>query len=167
MAVFTGYRQISGKQDNFISTTEEEVDISINKIHHTATRKGEKEWTLEARSADIVHSKKKAVLEDVSVIFFLKDGTKVYLTAEHGILKYKSNDIEVEGNVVINNENYKLKTEKLKYKHKSRIIFSKVPVEISGGASRLTADSITFDLNTKKTFLIGNVYGIFGGIITL
>jgi lipopolysaccharide assembly outer membrane protein LptD (OstA) len=40
-------------------------------------------------------------------------------------------------------------------------------VEISSDSEKLTADTIFFDLNTKKTMLEGNVKGIFSENINL
>jgi LPS export ABC transporter protein LptC len=67
--------------------------------------------------------------------------------------------MEVSGNVVIKKDNYLLATEQLNYDHKQRIIFSEVPVSISGNSTNILADSAIFDLKTKKIWLEGNVEG--------
>ena len=166
-AVFIGYRLILNKEDKFISSLHSKANISIDKVYQTATRDGIKEWSLEAKSAYYIDATKQANLQDVIVTFFLKDGGKVYLTADQGILKTDSNDIEVTGDVVVRNETYRLTTKKLNYEHTKRIIFSKVPVEIVGDSLNLAADSMSFDLNTKKTMLEGNVKGSFSENIML
>ena len=80
--------------------------------------------------------------------FYLKDKSQVYLTANKGILKTDSNDMEILGNVVVKNSTYRLKTENLLYRHNQRIIFSTVPVKVSGAAFNLVADSMFLNLNT-------------------
>ena len=166
-AVFIGYRLILNKEGKFISSLHSKANISISKVYQTATRDGIKEWSLEAKSAYYIDATKQANLQDVVVTFFLKDGGKVYLTADQGILKTDSNDIEVTGDVVVRNETYRLTTKKLNYEYTKRIIFSKVPVEIVADSLNLAADSMSFDLNTKKTMLEGNVKGSFSENIML
>lgn len=166
-AVFIGYRLILNKEGKFISSLHNKANISISKVYQTATRDGIKEWSLEAKSAYYIDATKQANLQDVIVTFFLKDGGKVYLTADQGILKTDSNDIEVTGDVLVQNETYRLRTKKLSYEHTKRIIFSKVPVEIVGDSLNLTADSMSFDLNTNRILFEGRIEGNFSENVTL
>ena len=155
------------KEDNFISSLHSKANISISKVYQTATRDGIKEWSLEAKSAYYIDATKQANFQGVIITFFLKDKGKVCLTADQGILKTDSNDIEVTGNVVVRNETYSLRTKKLNYEHTKRILFSKVPVEIVGDSLNLASDSMSFDLNTNRIFLEGRVEGSFSETITL
>ena len=167
IAVFSTYRNILDETAGLESVIQSAAKMSLGKLHHTATRDGVIEWSLDASSARLLDEKKQLILDDLSVVFYMKDGKKAYLTAEKGFLHTESNDIEVAGNVVVKNDNYVLKTEKLNYEHTRRILFSNVSVEISSDSEKLTADSISFDLNTKKTMLEGNVKGIFSENIKL
>jgi lipopolysaccharide export system protein LptC len=167
IAVFSTYRNILDETAGLKSVIHSAAKMSLGKLHHTATRDGVIEWSLDASSAKLLDEKKQLILVDLSVVFYMKDGKKAYLTAEKGFLHTKSNDIEVAGNVVVKIDNYVLKTEKLNYEHTRRILFSNVSVEISSDSEKLTADSISFDLNTKKTMLEGNVKGIFSENIKL
>ena len=160
-AIFTDYRRILGKPEKVMSLIEEGASISVGKIRQTATRNGVTEWSLESVSAKYLNEKKQAVFQDLSVTFFMKDNKKVYLTANEGILKTDSNDIEVTGNVVVKNEDYNLKTEKLYYEHDRRIFSSKSRVEIIGSTFDLGADAMYFDLNTNRTVFQGSVKGAF------
>ena len=167
IAVFSTYRNILDETAGLKSAIQSAAKMSLGKLHHTATRDGVIEWSLDASSARLLDEKKQLILDDLSVVFYMKDGEKAYLTAEKGFLHTVANDIEVTGNVVVKNDNYVLKTEKLNYEHTRRILFSNVSVEISSDSEKLTADSISFDLNTKKTMLEGNVKGIFSENINL
>lgn len=167
VAVFVNYYRILEGQSNIISSIQGRADISIGRVHQTAIQDGVKEWSLNAYSAHYIKAKKEAIFQDVSVTFFLKDGGKIYLTADQGRLKTDSNNIEVTGNVVVKGEGYKLKTEKLHYEHNTRTIFSRIPVKITGDSFDLVANSIFFDLNRSKTLLEGKVRGIFNENITL
>ena len=134
-----------------------DADLSIGKIRQTATRKGRTEWLLEASSAHYVDKLDQMVLKDLVVTFFLNDESEVILTADQGVLNTDSNDIEVSGNVVVKNRNYRLLTESLSYTHDKRVLDSKTPVTIAGTSARLAANRISVDLNTQKITLEGGV----------
>jgi LPS export ABC transporter protein LptC len=91
------------------------------------------------------------------VRFFIDETSEITLAAEKGILNTDSNDIEVSGNVVVINKEYKLLTERLNYANDKRVLYSTAPVTISGPTVHLTADTISFDLNTQKVTLEGIV----------
>ncbi|KKL73270.1 hypothetical protein LCGC14_2076620, partial [marine sediment metagenome] len=55
ISVFVGYRRLLNQQDNLISVIQRsKANISIGKVHHTATRNGKKAWTLKAVSARVM-----------------------------------------------------------------------------------------------------------------
>ena len=167
VAVFWDYRLMSDKSDKRISSVQDEANISMDKVHQTSTRNGIKEWSLDARSVRYINEKKQAVFQDLSLIFFLKNDKKIFLTANQGLLKTDSNNIEVTGHVVLENKTYRLDTEKLFYEHDSHTFSSEVRVKITGSTFALAADAMSLDLNTNKTLFEGNVKGDFRGNFTL
>jgi len=167
LIVFLQYRLVLEKSDTLVSIGQNEANISIGKAHQTATRNGRKEWSLDAASADYMVKNNQAVFKDLSLTFYLNDETMVYVTANQGILKTDSNDMEIYGNVVVKNKDYKLRCENLYYKHDKRIIFSKVPVNITGNSFELVADSMSLNLNNNKALFEGKVKGTFSEQFTL
>ncbi len=167
LAAFISHRRLPGKEKNIVSDIRNKANISIGKAHQTAIKNGVKEWNLDAASVDYMVKKNQAIFQDLSITFYLKNKTQVYLTANKGILKIDSNDMEILGNVVVKNLTYRLKTENLFYRHNQRIIFSKVPVKVSGAAFNLIADSMSLNLNTNKTMFEGKVQGTLREIIRL
>jgi LPS export ABC transporter protein LptC len=167
LVVFTSHRRMLGKDKNIVSNIKNNANISIGKAHQTATRNGIKEWNLDAASVNYMVKKNQAIFQDLSITFYLKNKTEVYLTANKGILKIDSNDMEVFGNVVVKNSTYRLKTENLFYRHNQRIILSKVPVQVFGNAFNLVADSMSLNLNTNKLMFEGKVQGTLHEIIGL
>jgi LPS export ABC transporter protein LptC len=157
VAIFIGYRQISSAPEMLVSSIKDGANLSLGKIRQTATRDGKKEWSLEAGSAHYMENENKAVLKDLFITYFLENNQKVYLNADNGILNTSTNDIEFSGNVLVKNDDYRMKTEQLHYKHKRRLIFSDVPVNISGDAAEISANSLTFELETNKIVLTGDV----------
>ena len=167
LTVFISHRRILEKKENIVSSVQNKANISIGKAHQTATKNGIKEWSLDATSVNYIVKKNQAIFQDLSVTFYLKNKTEVYLTANKGILKTDSNDMELFGNIVVKNLKYRLKTENLLYRHNKRIILSKVPVKITGATFNLAADSMSLNLNTNKTMFEGNVEGILSENIKL
>jgi len=159
VAVFMVYRRVLEKQEDLTATFQSDVNVSIDKYHHVATKDGKNELSLEARTARVMGEKNEVILEDISAVFFREDGTKVYLTGDEGLLKTDSKDIEVKGNILVKNKEYRLKTEKLHYNHKKRVIICKVPVKLTGNAFLLTAETMSIDLNTQKAVFEGRVKG--------
>jgi len=165
--IFVGYRHISDKEDNLLSNIRSKANISIGKAHQTATRNGITEWSLDAASVDYISDKNQAVFHDLSVNFFLKDNTTVYLKADRGILNTDSNNMKIFGNVVVENGTYRLTCDNLYYKHIGRIIYSDTSVNITGDMFNLIADSMSLDLNTNRSIFEGKVAGTLRERITL
>jgi LPS export ABC transporter protein LptC len=157
VSVFIGYRQVSNTPEMLLSSIKEGANLSLGKIRQTATRDGKKEWSLEADSANYMEAENKVDLKNLSVVYFLEDNRKVYLKADQGILQTDTNDIEFSGNVVIRNEEYRMKTEHLNYQHGQRIIICDQSIRISGQGAELTAQSAKYDLTADKILLEGNV----------
>lgn len=158
IAVFVGYRRMAvdpEDADEMLKRTG--AEIALKKIRHTATRNGRDEWTLTAKSARVMEDHNRTVIDSPSVVFYMEDGKKVYLTAKQGILEPKTNDLEAIGDVTVNYEIYILKTQRLYYDHQKRRIYSKVPVTIEGDRIFLAADRMVYDLDTQTSTFKGNI----------
>ena len=168
ISVFIGYRRLLNQHAELISVIERsKANISIGEIHHTATRNGKKEWTLNAVSARVMGDQKQTIVEKPSVVFFLNDGGKVDLTAKQGIIETASNNMTAKGNVVVKNGQYTLKTENLYYHHKTRVLVSKAPVKITGEMFDLKSNFMVYNLKTKKTRFRGKVRGTINEAMSL
>jgi LPS export ABC transporter protein LptC len=157
IGIYIGFKPETQIAESIPQSVEPEATLSIGKIHQTATRDGKKQWSLEADSANYIEKNNQMILKDLKVVFFLKDNSEINLKADQGTLEIDSNDIEVSGNVVLKNNEYHLVTEKLMYANDRRVLYSNVPATIFSTSIQLTADSMTFDLNSKKLTLEGSV----------
>ena len=157
IGIYIGFRPDSTISESIPESIEPDATLSVGKIQQTATRKGKKEWHLAANSAHYIKESNHMMLKDLTVTFFLEDASEVTLTADQGVLKTDTNDIEVSGTVIVKNNDYRLLTEKLNYAHQRRVLYSNVPVTISGTTTQISSNSILFDLNLKKLTLEGSV----------
>lgn len=161
VAVFMHYRQILDRPGIALSSFKKDAQLSIDRVRQTATKNGVREWHLDAGSAQYNNESQRALLKDLSVTFFLKDGNKLDMTARQGTVKTDTNDISATGDIVVVYEEYRLNTERLQYEHDRRVISTQTPVNIRGKAFDLRADTMSFDLDTNRTVLTGNVKGSF------
>jgi len=163
VGIFINYRNSSSSlQDSTLTAPiASKAKLALGKLQHTATRNGKKEWTLTAESASMMDGeKKKTHIIKPSVIFFLEDGGKVYLTANRGILDISSNNMEAFGNVKVIHKEYVLYTQKLIYLHKVRKILSRDSVKIKGSNFALRSKFMVYDLNKKTSTFRGHVKGL-------
>ncbi len=155
--IFIKNRYLSQDPVKLITSIQQNASLAIGNVHQVSTRDGIKEWILDARSAHVIDESKQLMLEDVTVVYFVKNGKEVRLTASRGILKTETKDIEVTGQVVLTYSDYTLETEQMNYDHGRRILFSSTPVKIIGDAINLTADSMKYDLTANQTWFQRNV----------
>jgi len=139
----------------------ETKDISLNRIHHVATRDGVKEWILDAESAEYDKGANKTIFTNLAATFFLKDGTDIQLTSRHGVLLTDTKDMEASKDVVVRSGPYELKTERLFYDHERRSISTDVPIVVKGEGVKVTGESMHFSLNTQRAVLRGAVEAVF------
>ena len=136
-----------------------EANVTIKNFQHVATEDGVIQWTLEAGSASFYSIESKAELNNLSVVFFMKNGRKLTMKANQGILNSKTNDMTLSGNIRAEIDDYILTTEKLNYRHHSRIVEITTPVDIIGPLATLTADTMTYDIKKATMQCNGNVNG--------
>ena len=138
-----------------------EANLTISKVHQTATRDGVKDWSLDADTAQYFNERKQLVLNAIDMEFYLKDNRQVNLSADKGTLTTDTKDVVISGNIKLHSDQNRLKTEQLHYNHEDKILFGDVPVEITGQAFNLKADRMTYDLDENRIVFEGNVKGYF------
>lgn len=142
-----------------ISMIPDDTDVALDRIEHTASADGRTQWRLTAEKARLTAGKGQLLLTRPAVVFFLDDGRKVTLTADRGVLETRSNDIAVDGNVVVSNRDYRLVTETLRYRHVERVLVGDQPVAIDGRWAELTANAMRVDLDAGTAVFNGSVKG--------
>jgi len=145
------------------SAQEENQDLTLNQVHHVATRDGKTEWTLDADSAQYDRASRKTMFKEVDATFFLEEGEKVHLTGRDGVLLSETKDMAVSGTVVVRSGPYVLNTEQLIYKHSAKTISTDSPVKIEGNLLQVTGESMVFNLETDRLVVSGGVKAVFDG----
>lgn len=163
--MFSFRRQQSVSDQSVASVTRNDATLALQGIRHTDIRKGVNDWVLDAESADYRLEENITYLSELKAKFFDNNGENVFLSAESGIWKTDSNDLEVSGDVVLKNSQYEMYTERLNYNESERIFVTHSPVTIHGVLWEQTARGMTYSLDSEQIFLDGNVEGEFGNDI--
>ena len=166
VAVFIKYREFSDNPAKLVDAIPEGTDIAIGEIRHTSVKDGRKEWSLKAASANYSDSTKEALFNDVQVVFFLENNREVMVKGGQGRLKTDTNDITIFGDVTVEDADYKLAAQEIRYYNGQRQIDIPVPVTITGRGIELHADRMTVDLSSETALLEGAVNGVFRGYDT-
>ncbi|MCF8113085.1 MAG: LPS export ABC transporter periplasmic protein LptC [Desulfotignum sp.] len=141
--------------------------LKLNLMKQISKKNGITEWELEASTATLIKEQNRAVLTDVSVVFYTRDNTRVFLTSDQGVLNTRTHDMDFKGNVVVRHKTYTLKTDKLHYKKKPHIIYSDTRVRLESTDSIIEADTMETRLKENTVVLQGDVKGKFSEDITL
>jgi len=163
--LLVSYHRLKEEPRRLVSVLPENMDVSLNRIHHVATRDGVKQWMLDAESAQYQKRDNKTVFKEVSVSFFLKDGKTMHLTSRDGLLLTDTKDMEVWGDVVVRNGPYELNTDKLRYDYKTQSISAEAPIVIKGNRMNFSGDSMTFNLQTEEIVVWGRVKAVLEGLM--
>ncbi len=163
IAVYVGGRRDPDGQGGLARVVQEGVGHAILKTRQWATRDGKKEWDLSAGSIRYAGDENQAICEKLEMVYYTRDHGDIHLTADHGVWKTTTNDLDLSGNVVVSNKAYRLETAKLLYRYEKRTMFTETPVTIAGESARVTAETMTVDLETRKALLKGNVKGTLNG----
>ena len=142
------------------SVLPQKSDVSLNHIHHVATRDGVKEWMLDADSAQYEKAGSKTLFKGIRATFFLEGGRTVTVKSREGVLSTDSKDIEISGGVVARSGSYQLNTDRVLYDHKAQVLSTKTPVVIKGQGMEITGDRMTFDLQTEHVVVQGRVEAV-------
>ena len=159
------YYRFKEEPRRLVSVLPENMNVSLNRIHHVATRDGVKQWMLDAESAQYQKGDNKAVFKEVSATFFLKDGKTMHLTSRDGLLLTDTKNMEVWGDVVVRSGPYELNTDKLRYDYKTQSISTEAPIAIKGNRMNLSGDSMTFNLQTEEIVVRGKVRAVLEGLM--
>ncbi|MBI5047780.1 MAG: LPS export ABC transporter periplasmic protein LptC [Deltaproteobacteria bacterium] len=134
------------------------ADIRIEKARYAESRDGQKEWELEADSAQYFKSDNLTVFENVKVVFYSENGINYTLEGKTGKLRNDTKDMDIFGNVVVTSaDGYQLKTDSLKYTAIVKQISTKDKVVFTGPNIRIDGVGFLADMVTERASVLANV----------
>jgi len=168
LSVFLSARRFQAPEITALNEVQqEEASLSMQEVRVASTRDGMKAWDLTAESGNYFDNRQQAIFNNISVIFYQKQGGEVTLTANKGIYQSVSNDLELSGHVVIKNDQYRMESTQLKYDHKQGMLISNQPVSVKGQTIDFVAESMAYYLKTSEITFGGNISGTISDNIKL
>lgn len=160
IGTFLRYRILSGVSSPG-SSSDPNATASLDQVDHTAMKEGVKQWSLKAETVNYYQDDNLALFDVLTLVMFSENRPPTTLTSDTGKMNTETNDIWAFGHVVVVNGPYTLESESLHYNDKDRIITSPVPVRVTNEGSKITADTMTMNMDTTVTVFEGHVKGVF------
>lgn len=155
------FHDLKKEPEAVLALLPESSDVSLNDIHHVATRDGVKEWTLDAESVRYNKAENKSILKDVTMTFFLKNGESVHVTGDDAVFLTDTKNMEIFGNVVVRNGPNEMKTERLRYDDQNRSVSTDTPIMVKGDGIRLMGNNMAFSFASEQATVWGDVNAVF------
>ncbi len=134
------------------------ADQRLEKIHFVEEKHGQKIWELEAKSLSQYQDQNLLLLEEVTVIYYSKDGRTYLLNGNRGKVHQETKDMELVGNVKFTSaEGYQLTTHSISYQHSNRRVKTSDPIELEGEQIHLTGVGMVIDLEARTFKVLGQV----------
>lgn len=149
---------------DILAVMPEHADVTLHHIRHVATRDGRNQWALNADSVRYQKAGNLSQLENVQVTFYLKDGQNVQVTGDHGAFREDTKQIEIFGNVVVQQGDRRMRTTRLRYDDEQRAISTDTPVTLEGDGIRLTGRNLAFSFATEQAVVWGDVDAVLSNV---
>ncbi|NIA22905.1 MAG: LPS export ABC transporter periplasmic protein LptC [Proteobacteria bacterium] len=147
---------VSCSNEKVVKNKESEylTDFTIN-----TTRKGYKEWTLEAKKAIQNPGDSVIVIFDYNLIFFKKDSFDSYLKADSGLFYPDKGDLYAYKNVfVLTKDSVELRTDSLFWDNSEKILHAPGEILLKQNGMLLKGKDLTSRSNLRE-IVIKNVEG--------
>jgi LPS export ABC transporter protein LptC len=141
------------------------IDISLQKIHYTDVKDGEKRWTLVADKVEYDRERNYTYFRNVKMELFSHGGgeNKITLTADNAAYHNKTEDVEVEGNVTAtNNTGMRFETARLFYQSSRSLISTNDHVRFTDGKLTVEGTGMELLIKAKKVRILNNVTALIG-----
>jgi LPS export ABC transporter protein LptC len=135
-----------------------QADLKLDRVHYTETREGEKEWELEATSAQYFKEESTILFDKVKATFFAKEGQTYTLVGEKGKFNPQTKEMELfDGIQLQSSDGYQMRTRSLKYQAGKRELSTADAVEIEGPQLRVEGIGLIVDLDRQRLQVLRQV----------
>lgn len=145
-------------------TEDKKIGVRIDNVHYSSTRDGRVEWTLDAASASRLKDEDTAMLEEVDMVFYAKDGTPYRLKAKKARYKESAGEVAAEGDVTVSSDSGAgLRADKMRYSMKPAQVTSQDNVELKVRGMTVTGVGLLADIDKGRLFLFKDVKAVLNG----
>ena len=152
-------------QQQVAQTCPTDPEMKLTDMEFTEMQHGKRFWTLCASEAKYFQDEQKTFLQSVHLTFYLdKGGEEIQLYSKEGVLHAGTKNIELHGAVRAElPRGYVVTMDKALYDHQKRLVWSEVPVNISGPGLDLDGKNWEYKI-PEQTALIGG--GVHASLVT-
>lgn len=150
--------------DGVMGANNGKPDQIVKGMRMIETQEGRKEWELQSDKATRDLAKSLLNLENVKAVFFSDSGVTFTVTGDRGLVKEKSKNLHVEGNVITRSSNgYIFKTESIDYNSEQRLLTGPShvdmvgPADANGAKMHLTGEGIRASLAKSSMEVLSDV----------
>jgi LPS export ABC transporter protein LptC len=142
----------------------DKVDLQVRNVRFTEVGDSGMKWEITAESARYEKKENRAFFEKLSVRLLTKDGETFIMTGDRGEYNTASQDMQIEGHVVIVSDNGdRFTTERLRYRNAEKLIETDLPVVMENRMVRISGLGMVLSIDEKKVTLLSEIVGRYGG----
>jgi LPS export ABC transporter protein LptC len=139
-------------------TVDDKADLIINHMEYSDVKKGRTCYTVEADTARHYDQEQRTLLTKVNAVFFQKDGGKITLVADEGMIDHATKNMEARGHVHVNyHGTYEVTTDRLFYDEAESRISTPDPVLIVGRGLTLRGVGATMEVAERSMKVLSRV----------
>lgn len=137
------------------------AELSLKSAHFIEMSGAKKVLEVYADEAYSLKDNNSAELLNPRAVFYGKDDRKVYFKGDRGIINTQTNDVNIEGHVVMDSpEGYHLETSYLKYLSDGMIVTTDSPVRITSDLFDIKGAGLTSDVEGETFIILNNVEAV-------
>lgn len=139
------------------------VDVSLQRVHFTETKKGVKSWDLSAERAEYNKESDSTTLTGVRLVLTGKASTgDIEVTAERAEYRNSTRDVLLSGKVVgRSGSGMEFSTAKIAYVAARSQLETDQPVRFSDGGLQLEGTGMEFQTQTRRLKLMKDVHAVY------
>jgi len=149
-------QKVKGDAPKETCTTD--AEMKLTDMEFTEMQQGKKFWTLCASEAKYFQGEQKTALKTVHLTFHMERDQQIQVESEQGIMYAGTKNIELRDSVrAILPDGYVMTMEKAFYDHNKKLVFSDVPIHISGPGVEVDGNSWEYKIPDHVASLNGGV----------
>lgn len=151
IGLFLRGRQMIGGPKPVLSGLPTHVDMHLSGVNYTEMKHGRKEWTLKADSLRYSRSSQLLHFEQVALAFFSAADRRVEVTGREANYDRKAKLVRLSGRVLVEDlAGYRLTADELTYYVETKKIFIPGSFFISGPTMSLHGQDLTVDIDARR-----------------
>lgn len=137
------------------------AEFAIKAAHFVETKGAMKVLEVYAEEAYSFSENNSAELKKPRAIFYGKEGREVHFSGDRGIIDTETNDVSIEGNVVMDSqEGYHLETSYLEYSSEGMVVTTAKPVRIVSDVFDVKGIGMRTKVEEEVFFILNKVEAV-------